>query len=233
MADTKDGAASTTATGTTTDTGTTDAAKTAADAAAAATATTTTAADGKKDDGKASTDTGSKAADAKAEAKAPEKYELTVPEGGAQYIAADDLAFIEEVARANDWTNDEAQAEINASVERATARETAQAAKLLSELKADKDYGGEKLADTQRLATAAINKVFPVGHRLREGFLQQFNRGVVQNNLLYLAFLAEIGRQMGEDSPAHSQSTSGRSGQDLASKLYDHPDSVKLRERAS
>lgn len=171
----------------------------------------------------AATDEASKAAAAAAAAKAPAKYELKVPDGGDQYIGAEDLKFIEEVARANDWTQDEAQGEIASAVERATKREKQQGAALLAELKADEDYGGDKLEETQTLTKKAIDRIFPVGHRLREKFLAQMSREVIGNNLVYAAALAEVGRMLGEDSPAASRQRSA--GGDAASKLYDHPTS--------
>jgi len=231
MADTKPGAAATSegAAGTTTGTGTgttqTPDAKATADKAAAdkAAADAAAAAAGK---GTGATTEGTTAA--ATTAKAPDKYALTIPEAGASFLGPDDLAFVEEVARANDWTNEEAQAEIQAHVERATAKETKLAATLLAELTADKDYGGTKLAETQQRARAAIDRIFPAGHRLRDPFLKVFNRGTVGNNLLYVAALAEVGRMMGEDSPAHTRASGAGAKDDVASTLYDHPTSRAL-----
>lgn len=201
-----------------------------ADAAAAAAAAATKAGDtktggeaGKETPAPAATDEASKAAAAAAAAKAPDKYELKVPDGGDQYIGADDLKFIEEVARTNDWTQDEAQAEIASAVERATKREKAMGAKFLEELKADADYGGDKLEETQTLSKKAIDRIFPVGHRLREKFLAQISREVIGNNLVYAAALAEVGRMLGEDSPGATRQRTAEG--DAASKLYDHPTS--------
>jgi hypothetical protein len=174
--------------------------------------------------GAAAADTGGKAGAGKETPKAPDKYALKVPDSGAEYIGDEDLKYIEQVARESDWTNDEAQAEIDAAVTRASAREKAQAAKYLEEFKADADYGGDKLEATQKLTKKAIDRIFPVGHRLRDRFLKTMNREVYGNNLVLAAALAEVGRLMGEDSPTQGRSSSGGSG-DAASKLYDHPTS--------
>ncbi len=173
--------------------------------------------------GKATADQG-KAGEPGAQPKAPEKYELKVPEGGDAYIGTEDLKFIEEVARANDWTQQEAQAEITSAVERAQTREKGMAVKFLAELKGDQDYGGEKLETTQRLAKKAIDRIFPTGHRLRERFVAQMNREIIGNNLLYAAALAEVGRMLGEDAPGQARPAAGTKD-DAASKLYDHPTS--------
>lgn len=166
---------------------------------------------------------GGKADDQAGQSKAPATYELKLPEGGDAYIGEQDLTFIQEVARNNDWTNEEAQNEINAAVERAAAREEAAGKKFLEELKADEDYGGTKLEETQRLANKAIDAVFPKGHRLRDRMLGVMNRKLVGNNLAVAAFMAEVGRRVSEDAPGQTPSTGGKG--DAASKLYDHADS--------
>jgi hypothetical protein len=164
--------------------------------------------------------------------KVPDKYELKIPEGGEQYLGPEDLTYFEGVARASEWSNEDAQAEIAEAVARAKAREEAAGAKLLADLKADKDYGGANLETTQRLANAAVDRVFPEGHRLRDSFLQTFNRKSVGNNLTYLAFLAEVGRMMGEDSPGATRGGHNRGGdQDKANKFYDHPTSKAVDGR--
>lgn len=200
----------------------TDAGKTGAAAAetktgAAAAGDGKTTADGKQE-------TGSKAGEGTPQPKAPAKYELTVPEGGDAYIGEADLEFIQEAARANDWTNEEAQTEINAAVERAKEREKKQADGYLTELKADEDYGGKKLDANRLLISKAIDRVYPVGHKFRERFLKTVNREVIGNNPVIFGFLTEIGRMLGEDSPGIHRSASGGGG-DAASKLYDHPTS--------
>lgn len=174
-------------------------------------------------------ETGSKAGEGDPAPKAPAEYDLKVPEGGEQYLGPDDMKYLSEVGRASDWTQEDMTAELTAIVDRAKAREAAQEAALVAELKADKDYGGEKLETTQRQARAAIDKVFPPGHRLRDTFLRTFDRGIVGNNLTYVAFLAEVGRMMGEDRTGATRA--GGAETSTANTLYDHPTSRALDSR--
>lgn len=196
------------------DTAAADAAKATADKATADAA----AAAGKKDD---SQKPGGKADEAQPQSKAPEKYALKVPDGGEAHIAADDLAYIENVGRANNWTNDEAQAEIDKAVELGQKRETARSEKLLGAFKADKDYGGDNFGKTQLLAEQAVNRVFPEGHRYRDEFLKTMNIPTVKNNVVFSAFLAEIGTLMAEDTgPGGRSFAAAGTKKDPADVLY-------------
>lgn len=207
------------------------AAKVAADAAAKATADAAakTAAEQAAvagTDGKP----GSKADLAKPESKAPEKYVLTVPTGGERFIMAPDLTYIEEVARANGWSNEDAQAEIVEAVARSQARETLQGTAFLEAAKADPEYGGAKFDETQQHAQRAIDRLRPAGHARRDGFLAVLDRGGARNHPEVLAFLADLGSQMSEDRPPRSRAE--RAGEKTPSEvLYDHPDSQKLAGR--
>lgn len=151
-------------------------------------------------------------------AKAPAKYELTLPAGG--LMDKDDLPALEKIARDNDMTQEEAQAyldEMGVSLK-------AQSDGYLAKLKADPDYGGDKLAESQRLANAFIDKLRPAGHARRESFLRFLNRGGALNHPEVVALLADAGKLMDEDG--HVQGASSRTaGQDTASKMYDHPTS--------
>lgn len=224
---TKTGAAATSegTTGTTTDTTAAKPADGTTEAGTPAEGGTTAEAGKEGTDGTSSTESGSKAGETP-QPKAPEKYALKIPEGGEHYLGPDDLTYLEGVARASDWTDDDANAEIVAAVERAKARETAMSEQLKAEFLADKDYGGEKLEETQKLAKTAIDRVFPAGHRLREPFLQAYSRGIVGNNLVYVGFLAEVGRLMGEDSVGATRSSGPT--KDVVNTMYDHPTSKAL-----
>jgi hypothetical protein len=169
--------------------------------------------------GKAAADTGDKGkADAGA-AGAPEKYALTVPDGG--HLDKTDLPRIEKLAREANWTNEETQAyvdELNASMQ-------ATSAELLASLKADPDLGGDKLAETQRLAKLAIEKLRPEGHTRRDGFLRLLNRGGYINHPEVVAVFADLGKLFDEDGHVHG--SSARQGKaTTVSKMYDHPTSV-------
>lgn len=178
----------------------------------------------KKDEGKAGEGE-------EAKPKAPETYELTVPDDAKRFVSDEDLNYFQEIAKANDWTNEEAQAELTAHIERA-AKATAKTIEgWEATTKADKTYGGKQLAETQRLGNIAVDRVFPKGHPMREpfvGFLKESGGGV---RLEVVAFLATLGRMMGEDTTSSGVTSSG--GGERASKFYDHPSSNAAREIAA
>jgi hypothetical protein len=171
-------------------------------------------------DGKGGTDDAAAAAAAAAAAgakKAPDKYTLTVPEGGR--LEAGDLAEIEALARANDLTQEEAAAYL-ADVD---ARVKATSDKWAAETKADPDLGGDKLAATQVLTKAAIDKLFPVGDPHRDGFIAFLGRGGAGNNINVVRALARIGQWGAEDKPVGGNSGGGgekREDVPLANRMY-------------
>lgn len=126
----------------------------------------------------------------------PDKYELTLPDGGR--LDERDLKQFETLARSNKWSNDDAQAALDLEDDFLKQR----AETLLVETKADKDYGGEKLVESQRLARAVIDRVRPDGHARRDSFIRFLNKGGDGNHIEVVSFLADLGRMMGEDSKA-------------------------------
>jgi hypothetical protein len=156
-----------------------------------------------------------------ATSKVPDKYELKVPEGGAVHVDATDLAAVEALARKNGWSQEDAQAYLDEHVAGAAALSE----RFRQETLADPDYGGEKLAATQRLTKQLIDRIRPEGHPRRESFLKLLNRGGYGNNLDVVAFMADVAKLMGEDTGAGS----GRSGEGAkrtaAEILYDNPTS--------
>jgi len=166
--------------------------------------------------------------------KAPATYALTVPTEATEFITTEDLTYLETLARENDWTNDEAQAELASEATRLGARVAAQSAKWAATTKADAEYGGDHLASTQTLAKAAIARVRPEGHPRRDGFLAFMNRGGAGNHIEVVSFLADLGKLMGEDAPGRTGSSASASGgTDTASKFYDHATSRALDKAAT
>lgn len=203
------------------------------------TAATTPPADTKGDAGKGGAADAAAGADGKGKEpptqeattpKAPAKYELKVPDAHKARIGSAELKFFEEVARSNDWTQEDAQAEVEKHIELAIARETEAATAALAAFTADPDYGGDNLAQTQLLAQRAVNRIFPEGHKLREPFQELMSRPIVKDNLLYAAALAEVGRMMGEDTTTGGRAPAGGT-KDAASSFYDHPTSKALEGR--
>lgn len=169
--------------------------------------------DDKSGEKKTVVEPGGKAGDDKTP-KAPAKYALTLPDG--DHLGADDLKRVEEAARAADLTNDEAQAWL---AEQHGALE-AQSQAWAAETKADKELGGDKLAETQKLGRQAIDRLFPEGDAHREGFLKFIKRGGAGNNIHVVRAFARIGKLMAEDTVVGGNGGGG-GAKDTASVLYD------------
>lgn len=164
-------------------TGTTDAAaetKAAETTAAETTTTTETTAETK-----ASTDTQTQ------NAGAPEKYALTLPDDAGFDAAA--LTGFEADARLDGLTNKQAQARLDRTLSAEASRREA----LTAELKADPTYGGDKLAVTQKHASAVLDKFAPVGTPHGDRFRALLR--VAGDDVSIAAVLTTIGKAMAED----------------------------------
>jgi hypothetical protein len=160
---------------------------------------------------------GGKADDDKGAEGAPEKYALTLPEGGA--VDATDVAAIEKMAREHKLPNDAAQA----LLEQQNTYLIEQSEALAAQLTADQDYGGAKLADTQRLAKTVIDAVRPEGHPRRAAFQRILDKSGYGNHIEIASFLADLGKKMAEDVPVSGAGGGGGGGgrdADLAKRLY-------------
>lgn len=147
----------------------------------------------------------------------PDKYTLAIPDEAKTYIDDADVKRLESIARETGWTNEEAQAAVDEHV-----RMVAEAAAgFLAETKADPTYGGEHLAETQRLAKLVIDSVRPEGHARRESFTRFINKVGASNHLDVVSFLADIGKRMDEDRPGQTSSSALRGVKSAESVLYD------------
>lgn len=134
---------------------------------------------------------------------APEKYALKLPDGG--YFTADDLIRFEALAREHNLTNEQAQ-----DVLEQRADEQADLhAKFLADTKADPTYGGANLAETQRLANAAIDFLRPKGHARRDAFLGLMMRNGAFNHIEVVSVFADLGKRMTEDGHVGGASAAG------------------------
>lgn len=151
---------------------------------------------------------------AAAAAGAPAKYELKLPDGS--LIPARALTRLEEMARKSNLTNDEAQAwlEEQAIVAKTTSDE------YLAETTADKDLGGEHLAETQRRANAVIDRIYPKGDPDRERFLAFLKAGGGDNEITVVRAFDRLARLMGEDTLAGGKGGGGAEQKDAATTLY-------------
>lgn len=148
--------------------------------------------------------------------KPPEKYALTIPDDAKTWITTDDLKEIEVTARAAGWTNEQAQE----AVEKHADRLIDQSAAFRAATEADETYGGDHLAETQRLAQSAIDKLRPAGTAQGDAFRGLLARSGYGNKLEVVSFLADLGKLMAEDSPAHAGGGGGAPKKDAAAVLY-------------
>ena len=156
-------------------------------------------------EGKTGSETGSKDGAAQSP-KAPEKYELAVPKGADTFIDQADLDEFAKLAKTQDWTNEEAQARLDAQADAVAAKLTA----FREATEKDPEYGGDKLADNQRFARAVIDKVRPAGHPRLAAFERLITKTGLANHPEFFAFLADLGRMTGEDRPVTGGAGGGK-----------------------
>jgi hypothetical protein len=149
-----------------------------------------------------------------APAGAPEKYALTVPEG--EFIDQDDLTALETHARQQGWTNEVAQAALTEFGEQLRL----QSERFLAASKADTEYGGEKLAKTQQLAQAVLEKFRPASHGRRAAFMSLISKSGIGNHIELLSLLADIGHAMAEDRPLKIDGGAAPTMRDPAKVFY-------------
>jgi len=177
------------------------AAKAATDAAAAAAATSGSG-DGAATDGTAKT--GEPSSTAAVTAKAPEAFTLTLPAG--EWLSDQDVTEFRTFAKEYGWTEEQTQANLNAQATSIANRVAAQAAVMLTQAKADPEYGGAKFDESQRLVDQALIRLRPEGHPRREALLGLLTRTGYINHAEVRAFLADLGSMMAEDTgPAARQ----------------------------
>lgn len=148
--------------------------------------------------------------------KVPEKYELAIPKDATDWLDAADLKTIESVARAKGWTQEEAQGALAEHAEQLVAQSKA----FRAETEADKTYGGDHLAETQRLASLALDKVRPATTEQGKALRAMLAKTGYGNNLLVVSLLADLGKMMDEDTTHLTAGASRGTTKDPAEKLY-------------
>jgi len=186
--------------------------KAAAEAAATAAATTAATAAQKVKDDKAAAD----AEAAKKSKEPPDKYELKIPDDATDWLDANDLKAIEGIAKKNKWTQEQAQGALEEHAETLVAQSKA----FRAEIEADPTYGGDNLAETQRLATLAIDRIRPKDTDQGKALRSMLAKTGYGNNLMVVSLLADMGKMMDEDS-THLVAGAGKGKpKDPAEALY-------------
>lgn len=166
--------------------------------------------------GTAAGDSGGKAGDQSGQPKAPDSYTLTVPKGAEDYLDATDLERHAEIAKANGWTNEEAQAYTEAVAD--AIAEQSQSFRARTE--ADTTWGGKKLAETQQLASRFLDRIAPKGDPLGDEFRSILVKTGYGNNLAVIAAMARGGKMMAEDGGAGGVAPAGGNARTAAQILY-------------
>lgn len=144
----------------------------------------------------------------------PDTYtDFELPEG----YDADDVATVLAEAKAAGLTQNEAQAIVDARLDSyAKAAETYATA-----LKADKELGGDKLPETERLAKLARDVMFPPKSEGAAFADRLFKTGAGNHPELVRAFV-RIGKLLAEDKPGRTTATDAPAQQkSTADVLYD------------
>lgn len=157
---------------------------------------------GKADDD--TTDDGNKGKDGKAgkesagngKDEAPAVYKLEIPKDAKDYLDDSDVTAIAAIAKAEGWTNEQAQEKLEAHADGLAA----QSAAWKAETSKDATYGGDNLAETQRLARLALDKVRPADSDSGKQLRRILAKSGYGNNLAIVSFLADLGKLMDEDS---------------------------------
>lgn len=148
---------------------------------------------------------------------APETYKLSIPDDAKDLIDDADLKAFEAEARTAGLSNDDAQAAMKEHIESVKAA----SAKFLADTKADATYGGDKLAETQRLAKVGVDLIRPDGHTRRDSFMKFLKRVGADNHIEVVSFLADLGRRASEDGTGATNAGLRPMAKTVEQKLYD------------
>lgn len=158
---------------------------------------------------------GGKDGDQGGQPKAPDSYELTVPEGAESYIEADDVAEIAAIAKAKGWTAEQAQQALEDHADAIADRSAA----FRAEVDKDPVYGGKHLEQTQLQATRALDRMWPKGSPEHAALGKLLTKTGFGNHRLIVGGLANLGKLMQEDNP-HGGSTTATTKRAPEDVLY-------------
>lgn len=148
----------------------------------------------------------------------PDTYELTRRQGSV--LDQTDVAqFIDEVAKKQGLTADEAQSAF-AAYEQSLLD---QSARLQAQLIADSEVGGTNLATTQRDVKRVMDRFVP--ESTPEGLeLRAFlNKSGLGNAVPLIRLLARVGREMAEDRPVPASLPAGSITPSMVELFYGKP----------
>lgn len=151
---------------------------------------------------------------AAAAAGPPEKYSLTLPDGGP--LATEDLPEFETAARAAGLTNEQAQAALKARA----GELTAQSERFLTETKAHPEIGGANLEAAQQRARGVLDKFLPADSSEGKALRSALDKTGYGNWAPLVLALSRIGKAMAEDTAVTPGSERVEKPRDAVSVLY-------------
>lgn len=150
---------------------------------------------------------------------APEKYELKMPDGS--QLSQERIEKVSAYAKEKGLSNEQAQEVLNRESEAVSGFFESQKAGLLarseawiSEIKADKEFGGDKFNETVELAKRSIERFGDPELK------KQLDETGLGNHPMLIKMHAKIGREMAEDRLVPSNSASTSASQRHADVLY-------------
>lgn len=147
----------------------------------------------------------------------PAKYELKLPDS--PHVDETELKQVESLAKANGWSNADAQAALD---EHAAAIK-AQATTFLETTKADGELGGDHYVETERLVRLAMDKLHPEGTKHGDEFRKLLSKTGYGNHPAVVRHLRALGSLMAEDSGAGVARVAVASKRSPEEVLYGEP----------
>jgi hypothetical protein len=136
-------------------------------------------------------------------AGAPDKYALTLPEGGV--VDADDVAVWESIGRKRNLTNEQLQAEVADHAEAVRLQNDT----FKQQLVAHGEIGGAKLEAAQANANKFMDKFLPPDSAEGAQLRSMLTKAGITNFTPLVLMLARAGAAMGEDRPLGQGDTGG------------------------
>jgi hypothetical protein len=144
----------------------------------------------------------------------PESYELVVPVGSS--LDAEDVAEVMAMAKAEKLTQEEAQAALVSYAQGLTR----QADTYRTQLEADAELGGPKLAETQRHVTRALEALVPASTAEGAALRTFLHKSGLGNNPHLVRVLARAGAALAEDKGPPALAGSPGGGKSIVELFY-------------
>jgi hypothetical protein len=145
----------------------------------------------------------------------PAKYALVVPPNSETWLDATDITTLEGRAKTLGWSNEQAQRALEMTAQQRQAESRA----FRDQIEADPEYGGDHLGETQTHANLALDRVRPAGTPRGDAIRQLLTKIGYGNHPEVVSLLADLGKLMAEDQPAHGAPGRG-TPRDAAAVLY-------------